>query len=739
MQNSESILSLRDILKIVFKRKGLIVIVTFVALFVSTVVTFLMPPTFESTAHILVRRSILETEEPQIGTDLRGAPTSYRQVAQADEMNTATSILKSRDLVIATMDKLALTQEQFYRVRDFRRYVRNTYLWFLETASFVWDETKYFIGLSRRPTPEEIILLNRVRFIDLVAKAVVVEQVPDSDVLRVGLRVSDPVLAKDFAEILSELALSWHSEKFRQSGNFSFFSEQAKKAGADLEKLEKELVVTRQELKIISLEEQRRLIIGNRYQFQANLDGIRARIAGFKAGIERINDMIKAEPQMTTLSRASEINPLGEQIAKKITELELSRIDSAGKHVQQSRILGDIDATLKGWNNNLKQVPPTRQNVVVEGINSINLALRQKRAEIEAQIATIEAEAKVIEKTISDHDREMEILNNGAYRVVDLERQVQTQAAVYEQYLKNAELARIAEAKQQARLANLNIIQSAPLPVRAIKPRKLIIILIAGASGILFGLAWGFATEMNDTTFDSDAEIRQALAIETLVTIPYHDPATFCRPSAMHEGVRSEIKTLLSRILKGHAALSQSQPIAFISSRSGEGTTTVMLQAAIAAASGLQRVLMVDAAQDTSLTRWFGCEEKKGLYDFQNGAFLEEMLQATGHPGLFLFPAGNKGKGRKLENTDWSEVMAVLKERIDIVFIDLGSLDKNPVCPQFHSEAGGVVFVIAAHTTRREIVQQAVVELHERQNSRILGAVLNRRRFFIPEFIYRIT
>ena len=734
MQQSDSILSLRDILKIIFKRKRLIAGVFLVALLTSIILSFLMPPTFESTATILVRRSNLETEEPQIGASQQGAPTSYRHIAQADEMNTAISVLRSRDLVIAAIDRIALTKEQFYRVRDFRRYVRSTWLWIGETLGTIWKEVKYFIGLSRRSTPEEIRIIKRERFVDLVYKAVVVEQVPDSDVLRVGLRVSDPVLAKRFAETLSELALAWHDEKFRQSGNFSFFGAQVKKAGGDLERLEKELALTRQELNLISIEDQRLLIIKNRFQSQADLNGIYERIAGIKAGISKINAMIADEPSTATLTKEIEINPLWEQISRKITELELSRIDNAAKHSKESRVLSDIDATLKGWNTNLNQMPPKRESVVVKGINSIHQAIRMKRMELEAEMAILVAEARQTEQTIDAHDLDLKRLNEGSYRIADLERRVHTQATVYQQYLKDAELARIAEAKQQARLANLNIIQAPPLPVRAFKPRKRIIILIAGACGLLFGIAWAFAVEMNDTSLDSEADIRRHLSAEPLVTIEHQNPNSF-RPDSIHGEVRRAVKSLYDKISRSckHKPLA----VAFVSSRTGEGTTTLMVQTALAAASESKRVLMIDASPDASLTKWFGFEGKKGLYDFRDGVLAEEIIQSTDQAGLFVVPAG-KSSGKTVIN-DWIAVIEALKKRADIIFADLGAIDNTFSYPELMSGLGGVVLVSAAHITRRETVQQTIAELQVHKSLQLLGVVLNRRRFFVPEFLYRNT
>ena len=68
-------------------------------------------------------------------------------------------------------------------------------------------------------------------------------------------------------------------------------------------------------------------------------------------------------------------------------------------------------------------------------------------------------------------------------------------------------------------------------------------------------------------------------------------------------------------------------------------------------------------------------------------------------------------------------------------------VDAPPVvlCPETLPLApfvDGVVLVVHSGRTKRETVQRSIKQLQQIQG-RVLGIVLNRKRYFIPDFIYR--
>jgi Mrp family chromosome partitioning ATPase len=60
--------------------------------------------------------------------------------------------------------------------------------------------------------------------------------------------------------------------------------------------------------------------------------------------------------------------------------------------------------------------------------------------------------------------------------------------------------------------------------------------------------------------------------------------------------------------------------------------------------------------------------------------------------------------------------------------------DRVPALPSF--AADGIVLIVEANSTRREMVREVMEEL-QIVGTRVLGVVLNNRSFPIPDAIYR--
>jgi capsular exopolysaccharide synthesis family protein len=80
--------------------------------------------------------------------------------------------------------------------------------------------------------------------------------------------------------------------------------------------------------------------------------------------------------------------------------------------------------------------------------------------------------------------------------------------------------------------------------------------------------------------------------------------------------------------------------------------------------------------------------------------------------------------------------LAELKAEFDYVLIDAPPVSLYADAALLGRLADGVVLVVQANSTRREVVRKTKERL-ESAKLRLLGAVLNKRRFPIPEFVYR--
>jgi capsular exopolysaccharide synthesis family protein len=184
--------------------------------------------------------------------------------------------------------------------------------------------------------------------------------------------------------------------------------------------------------------------------------------------------------------------------------------------------------------------------------------------------------------------------------------------------------------------------------------------------------------------------------------------------------------------------------IAVAASITGEGSSTVSLQLARSIVrSGGGPVLLVDAdlrRQGRSLTLAIpSAVGRPGLMEVLDGAAdLSKAVLSTDEPNLHFLPAGG-GSGRPVDAIPLDRMRQFLDDMgqvYGVVLIDCPSILENPEIPTIAALSDGIVLVVRANRTRREVVQRALL-LIQNARCRVLGIVLNQRRYPLPGFIYR--
>jgi len=512
-------LSLHDILRVLFKRARLIIGVTVIAVLSCGVYILLKPPLYEATSQILVRRAAPDTADISLAQENRGPTSIIRQVNQTDEINTEMAMMNNQDLVAQVIEGIGLTKEQFDYVPDYRRYVRIAYQTAGDAVRAAWNETKYALHVSRRPTAEELAEWRLNKFIRDVMRGLVVEQVPDSDVVKVGFRCSDPALARRLADVFCERTISWHIDKLTQPGSLPFYQEQVEKARAALEDVEQKYAAERSRLDLIGAEERSTLLVRHELESKARLNEINARKAALDAGIAQLENTLATESPVVTLSKETSPNPVWQQISQKLAEEDLKQLEASTRFSETGRVVKDMRQAIQGGRALADKTPQRLESLVTEGVNTVYQALQQTMLMQKAERAALEAEARVIVEQIAAFDSDLKTLNEHLYKIDALKRQRDSLASTYDSYIKNAELARASEDKQKARLANLAVVQKAGLPLSPVRPRKWLYLALAAAAGFLFGVGWAFAAEFGDSTVSSERDLVEELNLRVFGTL----------------------------------------------------------------------------------------------------------------------------------------------------------------------------------------------------------------------------
>jgi len=178
--------------------------------------------------------------------------------------------------------------------------------------------------------------------------------------------------------------------------------------------------------------------------------------------------------------------------------------------------------------------------------------------------------------------------------------------------------------------------------------------------------------------------------------------------------------------------------IALVSPGRREGTTscTVSLGRYLAGRRG--RVLMIDAnSHDPGLHDVSGVEQGEGVHEiFDGGLALERAIKPTSVQGLFVMTSG------RAEPSDGQVLPSLLRDKIlnsacdyDFVLVDCPAVNVYEGSASIAALCEGVIMVVEGGRTLRQAAK-AAKQLLMRANCNILGVFINRRKYYIPQFLY---
>jgi capsular exopolysaccharide synthesis family protein len=174
---------------------------------------------------------------------------------------------------------------------------------------------------------------------------------------------------------------------------------------------------------------------------------------------------------------------------------------------------------------------------------------------------------------------------------------------------------------------------------------------------------------------------------------------------------------------------------------SGNGCSHVCAQvAAVLARNVSGSVCLVDANLRTpALPEFFGVTNHHGLTDsLRNNGSIRGYAKSLRPDNLWLLSCGSlAADSSALINSELMRTrIAELRKEFDYVLIDSPPLNMYSDAVVLGQLADGVALILEANSTRREATLKVAENLRAAQ-VRILGAVLNKRTFAIPEFLYR--
>jgi non-specific protein-tyrosine kinase len=356
---------------------------------------------------------------------------------------------------------------------------------------------------------------------------------------------------------------------------------------------------------------------------------------------------------------------------------------------------------------------------------------QKRQAFIEQQLTDLEANIRATQEEIERKQAELANLFS-ARQIAD----TQTQIAGLQNKLNTlqANYAALLANTPRGALNTLTIIEPAALPTRPVGPNRMVIVLLAAAIGFALAAGAAYLLDYLDDTLKNPDDIRKVTALITLGAVPQIEATE--QPDdeliALKEGHSAGAEAF--RVLRTNlqfAGIDRPLRTLLVSSPSpNEGKSLTAANLAVAFAQIGRQVIAVDAdLHHPRLHRLFGLPNNAGLTTALLTAqpAADGFLQPTAVPGLRVLTSGPlpPNPAELLGSGRMRELIQALATQADLVLFDSPPVTALADTAILGSQMDGVLLVVGAGQTRREVARRAMAAL-ERVQARVVGAVLNR-------------
>lgn len=204
--------------------------------------------------------------------------------------------------------------------------------------------------------------------------------------------------------------------------------------------------------------------------------------------------------------------------------------------------------------------------------------------------------------------------------------------------------------------------------------------------------------------------------------------------------MRQNLQLFLNNAKSKNRQSGKSTVIAFTAAESGEGTTFVSNSFAIELSRRAgKRTLIADARQlarvnmvhQSRVSQHCFQTEVPNLWTLPSEEDFPDIEAEAASDDWGLKKYGAASEFELLESN-----LETLRGVFDYILLDCPPLAESDEAIVLAPDSDGVVIVVEADTTRREQIQNAQKTI-ERAEGNLLGFVLNKRRYTVPNWIYK--
>lgn len=731
-QLKTSSVDLMDYWRVIVKRRWVLYIFAGALIFIVGVMSFLMPPKYESTATLLIEEGSyrLLSIEDEFGY----RPPSYNAMHMNAIINTQINILQSRALARQVAEKMNLLSRKEFKNDDGSKSI------FASIKDFVllkWlrGGKKDNTNNSRRKDPYADV-------IESLHEGLNISPIRNSKLVNVSYTANSPVLAADIVNTFArEFILFSIEKKYETTQQASdFLSGQIADLRRDLAAKEKELQQYGQEAEIFYLDENE------------------------SSAVEKLADLNKAFTQ-------AQINRINAEAEYR--ELRNLKIDSLPQFVDNKLIQDlktDYTRLKNEYEENRKVYKPSYPEMVrlKAKVDSMRTELEN---EIQKAVDAAETEYRSayqnensLGRLLDEQKETVGVMKSNAILYNSLRIEVENKRKLLNSLVERQNETLVSSRLGGLKSTNLSIIDEGIVPEDPVSPRKKLNLMLAMFIGLFGGVGLCFVFEYFDNTVKNPEDIEELTGVPSLGIVPHFSPESGNKSKSGYYSryrygkeeeknaeealvdaknielinhlypklsIAEDYRTIRTSILLSRAG-NPPQTILVSSSLPKEGKSVTTSNLAISFAQLKKKVVVVDTdLRRPRLHKIFDVSNAGGVSTYLSRASsmkddLVAMVLESGIENIWVLPGGPipPNPAELLNSQNMEDLLNDLKENFDVILLDTPPILSVIDGVILASKVDSILLVIhVGKTTRKDFIN--TVESLKRANGRLMGTVFN--------------
>lgn len=702
-QQLDDEIDLLQLWQTVWRRKWSILTLTLVMMMLAALVVLSMTPIYRASATLLIEQKAAKAVSIEEVYGLDGGSSEYLQ--------TQFELLKSRGLAERVVRQLNLTTHPEFDPR--------------QQPEPLIDVSGVLASLDVRSwlpmtTPDDLVepeAMTEARIFEEVVQAfmerITISPVMKTQLVKVEIEMADARLAAQASNALANAYIESQLEArlaMTQTAT-TWMNERLSGLKSKLQESERRLQAFRESENLVDLEGVTTVAGGELSQTGDRLIDARRSRAEAESQYRQVASMRSNGWQRMASVPAVLSNQL-------VQQFKADEGKASSKVQELSRRYGPKHPKMIAAQSELRSATANLRSQVEQVVASI---------EREYQLAT--ANERSLQSSFNQNKEQIQDIKRKEFKLRELQREVDGNRSLYDTFMTRL---KETSATSDFESVNARIVDPAVVPDKPVKPKKSLVVAIAGLLAMMAGIGMALLLEFLNNTFKSTEDVETKLNLPVLGILPLlkgkerRDIATmFTRDEdrSFTESIRT-IRTgvVLSGLDNPHKVL------VVTSSIPGEGKSSVAANLAFAMGQ-MEKVLLIDAdMRRPTVAKSFDFPVgTPGLANLVAGtARLEDCIKEL-DDNVSVIPAGTVPPNplELLSSQRFTKALQVLEGRFDRIVIDSPPTQAVSDALVLSTHANALIYVVKSESTSIPLVKRGVGQLLQ-NNAPITGVVLNQ-------------